>query len=464
MTTDAKKLPPQHLEAERAVIGGMLLDREAIHRVVEVILPEDFYRNAHQKIYEAILVLYTANEPVDLLTLTQTLRDRKELEAVGGASYLSELLDQTPTAAHASHYARLIHEKSVLRRLIEGATEIVTGGYEPGVKADEFLDRAEKIIFEVAAKKVGPGFAQVKDVVKASFKHIEELYEKKTLVTGVPTGFPDLDKITAGLQKSDMIIIAGRPSSGKTAFALSIMENAACGHKVPCAIFSLEMSKESLVQRLLCSRAQVDASKLRGGFLSESDWPKLTRAAGMLSEAPIYIDDSAMTTVLEMRAKIRRLKKEKDIGLVVVDYLQLVRTHGRMESREREISEISRNLKALAKEMEIPVIALSQLNRGVESRNDKRPMTSDLRESGSIEQDSDVIMLIYRDEMYNPESPDVGKAEIIIGKQRNGPTGVVQLAFLKQFTRFDNLARGSDDFMPAAAYASETDDAFDNSF
>lgn len=458
-----QKLPPQHLEAERAILGGMLIDNEAISRVIELIQPEDFYREAHREIYRAILDLYQVNEPADLLTVTNHLKQAKKLEAVGGAKYLATLADDVATSAHLAHYGKIVREKAILRKLIEGATEIVSRGYQEEKSVEEFLDHAESIIFEIASRQVTQGFYPIKDVVKSSFKTIEQLYEKKELVTGVPTGFKDLDRLTSGLQSSDLVIIAGRPSSGKTAFALNVAENAACDAKIPCAIFSLEMSKEQLVQRLLCSRAEVDSYKLRGGFLAESDWPKLTRAAGVLSEAPIFIDDSPVLTVLEMRAKARRLKKEKNLGLLVVDYLQLVRSSHRMDSREREIAEISRGLKALAKELHVPVVALSQLNRGVEGRHDKRPMLADLRESGSLEQDSDVVMFIYRDEMYNPESPDQGKAELIIGKQRNGPTGKINLAFRAQFTRFDNLAKGADEYLPPpevdAVFEGESDEA-----
>ncbi|OGQ04957.1 MAG: replicative DNA helicase [Deltaproteobacteria bacterium RIFCSPLOWO2_12_FULL_44_12] len=442
------KLPPQNLEAERAVLGGMLIDNEAIHRVVEFLEPDDFYKEAHRKIYQAVLDLYQANEPSDLVTITNLLKSNGSLESIGGATFLSSLVDQVATAAHIAHYAKIIREKSVLRQLIDGATSIVTRGYEEESGIDEFLDSAERVIFDIATRRIQQGFYPVKDVVKASFKSIEQLYEKKELVTGVATGYKDLDRLTAGLQSSDLVIIAGRPSSGKTAFALNIIEHAACDSKLPCAIFSLEMSKEQLVQRLLCSRGEVDSYKLRGGFLAESDWPKLTRAAGVLSEAPIFIDDSPVLTVLEMRAKARRLKKERGLSLLVVDYLQLVRSSARFDNREREISEISRGLKALAKELHIPVVALSQLNRGVENRQDKRPMLADLRESGSIEQDADVVMFIYRDEMYNTESPDTGKAEVIISKQRNGPTGKSFLAFRSQFTRFDNLAKGMEEYLP----------------
>jgi replicative DNA helicase len=443
------KLPPQNLEAEQAVLGGMLIDNDAINRVVEVVNPNDFYRDSHQKIFGAIIELYNKNEPSDLVTLTDALKARGELESVGGASYLAALVDGVPTAANVTSYSKIVREKAVLRQLITGATDIVSRGYEEKGDIDEFLDNAEKIIFEIAQRRVGAGFTTVRDIVRDSFKAIEALYEKKALITGVSTGFKDLDRLTSGLQKSDLIIVAGRPSMGKTAFALNVAENAAVEGQKVCAIFSLEMSREQLVQRMLCSRGEVDAQKLRGGFLSESDWPKLTRAAGILSEAPLFIDDSPGLTVLEVRAKARRLQREHGLDLIMVDYLQLMRGAARLESREREISDISRSLKALAKELSVPVVALSQLNRGVESRTDKKPQLADLRESGAIEQDADVIAFIYRDEMYNPSSPDVGKAEIIVGKQRNGPTGRVMLSFRKNITRFDDLASGVDDFAPA---------------
>jgi replicative DNA helicase len=374
------KVPPQNLEAEQAILGGMLIDNEAISRVVELVTPDDFYREAHRKIFSVILKFYERNDPADLVTVADVLKVDGELDAVGGATYLAALVDGVPTAANVSSYAKIVREKAVLRQLITGATDIVSRGYEEQGNVDEFLDTAEKVIFEIAQRRVKSGFASVRDIVRDSFKAIETLYEKKALVTGVPTGYRDLDRITSGLQGSDLIIVAGRPSMGKTAFALNIVEHAALESQIPCAVFSLEMSKEQLVQRMLCSRAEVDASKLRGGFLSESDWPKLTRAAGILSEAPIYIDDSPAMTVLEVRAKARRLEREHGLGLVVVDYLQLMRGVGRVESREREISEISRSLKALAKEINVPVLALSQLNRGVEARTDKRPQLADLRE------------------------------------------------------------------------------------
>lgn len=447
MTDNITKLPPQSIEAERSVLGGMLLQNDAIHRVVEFLRPDDFYRDAHRKIFQAIIELYQKNEPADLVTTTNLLKKKGDLETIGGASYLSELVDQVPTTANISSYGKIIREKAIVRHLIQGATDIVSRGYEDQGDVDEYLDSAEKIIFEIAQRKLHQGFYQVKDIVRDSFKAIEQLYEKKELITGVPTGYRDFDRITCGLQKADLIVIAGRPSMGKTALALNIVEHAAVEAGIVSAVFSLEMSKQQLVQRMMCSRAEVDASKLRGGFLSESDWPRLTRAAGLLSEAPIFIDDSPALNVLEIRAKARRLQRERGVGLIIVDYLQLMRAVGRPESREREISEISRSLKALAKELNVPIIALSQLNRGVESRQDKRPQLSDLRESGAIEQDADVITFIYRDEMYNPNSPDAGKAEIIIGKQRNGPTGRITLAFRKQLTRFDDLAQGMDAYV-----------------
>ena len=445
------KLPPQNLDAEQSVLGSMLIDNEAIGRVVEAMKEEDFYREAHRKIFGSIVELWQRSEPADLVTVTSLLKSKGTLEEVGGATYLAGLVDRVPTAANVTSYARIVREKSVLRCLIDGATEIVERGYREQGNVDEYVDSAEKIIFEVAQRRIRQGFIGVKDIVKDSFRAIEQLYERRELITGVTTGYREIDRLTCGLQRSDLIVVAGRPSMGKTAFALNIVENAAIEAGIVCGVFSLEMSKEQLVQRMLCSRAEVDASKLRGGFLGESDWPRLTRAAGLLAEAPIYIDDTPALNVLEMRAKARRLQLEHDLGLIVVDYLQLMRGVGRIESREREISDISRSLKALAKELKVPIVALSQLNRGVEARQDKRPQLSDLRESGAIEQDADVIMFIYRDEMYNRESADAGKAEIIIGKQRNGPTGKAMLAFRSSLTRFDDLARGADDYVAPQA-------------
>lgn len=439
--TDRGQLPPQNLEAEQSVIGGILLDNAALHKVIEILTEEDFYRENHRKIYSAILNLSEKGEPVDLVTLTNELKKQDILDQIGGASTVASLLSATPTAANIVHYAKIVKEKSIRRQMISAATDIVALGFEEATEISEYLDSSESKIFQVADLRMRPSFVHLKDVVKESFKTIEHLYERKELVTGVPSGFTELDRLTSGFQASDLIVVAARPSMGKTSLALSIAQNAALQAKIPTVIFSLEMSKEQLVMRMLTSLAKIDASRLRVGKLNDSDWPKLTRVAGMLSEAPIFIDDTPAATLMELRSKCRRLKAEHDLGLVVVDYLQLM--HGRTgsESREREISEISRGLKGLAKEINVPVIACSQLNRGVEQRMDKRPQLSDIRESGSIEQDSDLVMFIYRDEVYNKETDAKGIAEILISKQRNGPTGYVELAFLSQYTSFENLAR-----------------------
>lgn len=436
----AQRLPPQNLEAETSVLGAVLLENEALNRVLEILKEDDFYRNAHRRIFSAILHLYEHSEPVDLITLSEVLKTRGELDDVGGVEYLNSLVNGVPTAANISYYAKIIKEKALLRKLINRTTEIVSQSYSISGDVDEFIDQAERTIFEISEDRVRPSFYPIKDLIKSSFKTIERLYEKRQLITGVPTGFQRLDELTSGLQPSDLIIIAGRPSMGKTALALNIAQNASVQAAIPAAIFSLEMSKEQLALRMLCSEAKVDAHRLRGGFLSESDWPKLTRAAGSLSEAPLFIDDTPGLSALEMRAKTRRLKIEHNLGLVIVDYLQLMRGRARADSREQEISDISRSLKALAKELSIPVIALSQLNRRVEERGDKRPQLSDLRESGAIEQDADVILFLYREEVYNKSEENRGKAEIIIGKQRNGPTDKVDLAFLDKYTRFENLS------------------------
>ncbi|HKJ03999.1 MAG TPA: replicative DNA helicase [Geopsychrobacteraceae bacterium] len=445
--SQSHRLPPQNLEAEMSVLGGVLLENDAINRALEILVPDDFYRESHRKIFEALIVLSGKNEPADLVTLTAVLKTRNELEDVGGSSYLATLVDYVPTAANIVYYCRLVKEKSVARKLIHVSTEIATRGYEGG-DMEEILDHAEKSIFEIAENRIRPSFFPVRDILKDTFKTIEKLYDRKELVTGVPSGYTELDKMTAGMQSGDLVIIAGRPSMGKTAFALNVVEYATThvDNKVPAVVFSLEMSKEQLVQRLLCSVSRVDASRLRTGHLGESDWPKLTMGAGQMSESPIFIDDTPAISVLELRSKARRLKAEHGLGLIVVDYLQLMRGSS-SENRQQEISEISRSLKALAKELELPVIALSQLNRSLESRTDKRPMMADLRESGAIEQDADVIMFVYRDAVYceackkRDGSCDKGHdkdAEVIIGKQRNGPIGTVHLTFRGEFTRFEN--------------------------
>jgi replicative DNA helicase len=440
------KVPPQNLEAESSVLGGILLENEAVNQVLELLRPEDFYRESHRKVFRAIVELSDRSEPVDLITLSDFLKSRGELEAVGGTAYLASLADFVPTAANITHYARIVREKSILRSLISTATEIATRGYEEQGNVDEFLDSAEKVIFDISEKKIKASFVAVGDMIKDTLKTVEKLYERKEMVTGVPTGYNDLDKLTAGLQPAELIIVAGRPGMGKTAFALNIAANAAfTGAGV--AVFSLEMAKEQLVLRMLCSEARVDSSKVRSGYLGERDFPQLAKAAGRLHEAPIYIDDTPAISVLELRAKARRLVRDrsKKIGLIIVDYLQLMRGMGTASNREQEISEISRSLKALAKELGVPVIALSQLNRRVEDRSDRRPMMSDLRESGAIEQDSDVIIFIYRDEVYNKsDESKKGLAEIIVAKQRNGPIDTVTLTFLNEYTRFENYTERDD--------------------
>ncbi|OGP62817.1 MAG: replicative DNA helicase [Deltaproteobacteria bacterium RBG_13_53_10] len=441
------KLPPQHLEAEQSVLGGILIENDAINKVTEILTPDDFYRDAHRRIFNALVNLSERDEPADLITLTNELRHLDQLDSVGGASYVAGLIDQVPTAANIEYYAKIVKEKAILRKLIETSTEIITQSYEDRGDVEGFLDEAERAIFEISEHRVKPSFYHIRDVVKESFRTIERLFEKKELVTGIPSGFRELDRMTAGFQPSDLIIVAGRPSMGKTAFCLNLAQYASIERKIPVAIFSLEMSKEQLVIRLLCSEAQVEGTRLRTGFLNESDWPRLTLAAGNLSDAPIFIDDSAALSVLELRAKARRLNAEHGLGMLIVDYLQLMKGRTRVESRQQEISEISRSLKALAKELNIPVIAVSQLSRKTEERQGMRPQLSDLRESGAIEQDADLILFIYRDEVYNrsEDNPNRGKAEVVIGKQRNGPIGKIDLAFLDKFTAFKELYKGEPD-------------------
>ncbi|HEU18955.1 MAG TPA: replicative DNA helicase [Deltaproteobacteria bacterium] len=437
------KLPPQNIDAEQSILGGILLDNHAINSVVEILDITDFYSEAHRKIFSAIIELSERSEPSDLITLSNLLRDRKQIDNIGGVAYLASLVDNVPSAAHIAYYSKIVKEKSILRRLIGASTEILMKSYDSASNVNDVLDDAENAIFQISENKIKPSFIPLKDLIKDSFKSIERLYEKKALITGVPTGYDDLDQLTSGLQNSDLVIIAGRPSMGKTALAMNIAQNASTKTGIPVAIYSLEMSREQLAIRMLASEARVDSQRLRKGFLGETDWPKLTTAAGTLSDAAIYIDDTPAISVLEMKAKARRLKAEHGLGLIVLDYLQLMRGRDSSMPREQEISEISRSLKSLAKELNVPVVALSQLNRQVESRTDKRPQMADLRESGAIEQDADVILFIYRDEVYNKseDNPEKGLAEIIVGKQRNGPTGKVKLSFLNDYTRFENLAK-----------------------
>lgn len=436
------KIPPQNLEAEQSVLGSILLEPEALSRVLEVMTGEDFYREAHRKIFNAMLELYQKGTPVDLITLTEILQNKGQLEDIGGASYLISMTDAIPSAIHVDVYARIVREKSILRRLINEASEIASKGYNFAGDAEDLLDEAEKAIFKISEAKINPLVYPLSYIIKESIGTIEQLYDRKETVTGVPSGFTQLDKLTSGFQNSDLVIVAGRPSMGKTALALNFARNAAVDHEVPVVIFSLEMSRQQLAIRMLCSEARVDSNKVRTGFIGEREWAKLTAAAGTLSEAPIFIDDSPTLTVLQMRAKARRLKSEKGLGMVLVDYLQLMKGREGSERREQEISEISRSLKALAKELNLPVIALSQLNRRPEGRDDKKPVLADLRESGAIEQDADLICFIFREEMYEENSKQKGIAEILLRKHRNGPTGSVSLAFLTEYTRFENLAPG----------------------
>ena len=443
ISAEPHRLPPQNLEAEQCVLGSVLLQPGALVKILELVAPEDFYRDAHRIIFRAMIALFEKNEPQDLVTVTNVLKDRDELESVGGPSYISTLGDIVPVAANIIYYAQIIRSKSILRRLIQTCTDIASRCYEEQGDIDTLVDDAEQNIFEISRTKSNQDFQPLSKIMPETFERIEKLAEKKELITGVPTGFDDLDKLTAGFQPSDLIILAGRPSMGKTALAMNIVQNASIFNKVPVAVFSLEMSKEQLGLRLLCSVSRVDSQDLRTGFIRDPDWPKLARATGILSEAPILIDDTPAISVLEMRAKSRRMKTEYNIGMVVVDYLQLMRGRSNAERREQEISEISRSLKAMAKELDLPVVALSQLNRSLESRPNKRPQLSDLRESGAIEQDADVICFLYRDEVYNKseDNPKRGIAELIIGKQRNGPIGTLELTFINKYTTFENYSR-----------------------
>lgn len=437
----AEKIQPQALEAEMSVLGAMMMDKEAICKAVETLSEDAFYKTSHRKIFSAILDLFERNEPVDLVTLTHELKKKGELSNIGGAINLTTILNSVPTAANVEYYIRIVNEKALIRGLISTATEITSMAYQSTEDVPQLLDKAEQLIFNLVQRKISRDFVPIGDMLHDSFEMIEKLYARKAYVTGIPTGFVDLDVITSGFHPSDLIIIAGRPSMGKSSLALNIAQHAGSKEKIPVGIFSLEMSKEQLVYRMLCAEAKVDAHKLRTGYLGESDWPKLTTAAGVLKESPIYIDDTPAIPVLEIRAKARRLKAKYNVGLIIVDYLQLIQGRIQSDNRQQEISEISRSLKSLARELNIPVIALSQLSREVEKRGDKKPQLSDLRESGAIEQDADLVAFVYREEYYKPTPENEGIAEVIIGKQRNGPVGTVKLAFIKKYTRFENLAK-----------------------
>lgn len=436
------KIPPHDIEAEQAVLGAMLTDKDAVISSLEMLKSDDFYREDNKTIFEAIFNLYNRAEPIDIITVKDELTSMSKFETVGGIEYLAILPDKVPLVSNVDRYIKIVEEKAILRNLIKTSNDIVSLGYAETEEVDDIIDLAEKKIFEITQKKNTKGYTPIKDILVESFAELERLYNQKTPITGVPTGFADLDYKTAGLHNSDLILVAARPAMGKSAFVLNIAANAALKANVPVAIFNLEMSKEQLVNRMLCSEAMVDSNKVRTGKIEEEDWIKLATALGPLSEAPIYIDDTPGISIMEIRAKCRKLKMEKNIGMVIIDYLQLVQGSGkRNASREQEISEISRSLKILAKELDVPVIALSQLSRAAEQRQDHRPMLSDLRESGAIEQDADIVMFIYRDDYYNENSEKKNIAEITLAKHRSGSTGTVELLWLGNYTKFVNIEK-----------------------
>lgn len=436
-----EKLPPHNLEAEQAVLGAMMLDKDAVYTALEILQAEDFYKEAHQIIYTAMQKLETQSEPIDMITLTEELHRQNKMEQVGGVGYVTEIANIVPTAANVRHYADIVFEKSLLRKMIQVSTQIANRCYEEAEDAYLLLDQAEKMILQIAEGRSFTGLIPLRQVLSETLKKIEALASKEVELTGVPSYFTDLDKMTSGWQTSDLIILAARPAMGKTSFGLNIAQNAALKAKIPVAIFSLEMSREQLVQRFISSEALLDQYKLRTGRLLDDEWQQLTQAAQPLSQAEIYIDDTPAISVLELRTKARRLKAEKGLGLIIIDYLQLMQVGRRQENRQQEISEISRSLKSLARELSVPIIALSQLSRAVEQTHDKRPALSHLRESGALEQDADLVMFIFRDDYYNLESDKPGIAEIIIAKHRNGPTGTVELGFIKEFTKFVNIEK-----------------------
>lgn len=434
-------VPPHDVEAEQSVLGSMIIDRDAIIAATEILSSDDFYRPDHKLIYEAMLELFSKGEPIDLVTLKSKLENMGTLEQIGGIRYIADLANSVPTSAHIKKYSKIVEEKSILRKLIKASQSISSMSYEASEKVESIMEYAEKTVFDIMQNRRTEEFSHIKEILPKAFDKIEQIYNNRGTTTGISTGFADLDLKTAGLQPSDLILVAARPSMGKTAFALNIVQHAAVKNQVPTAIFSLEMSEEQLVNRMLSAEAHIDAQKLRTGELDQDDWLSIARSMAPLSSAPVYIDDTPGITVNEVRAKCRRLKLEHGLGLVVIDYLQLMsgNPNGRGDNRQQEISEISRSLKALAREINAPVIALSQLSRACETRADHRPMLSDLRESGAIEQDADVVAFLYRDEYYNPDTDKKGIAEVIIAKQRNGPTGTVDLVWLGKYTKFANI-------------------------
>lgn len=439
--TKLDRIPPQNIEAEQATLGSMLIDRDAISKAVEIVQSPYFYKDAHRIIYEVIVGLFEKGEPVDLVTVTEVLRSRDLLEQIGGVGYLTSLASVVPTAANVEYYARIVEEKHLLRSLIAAGTEIAAMGYDTAQDVDVALDNAERLIFSIAQGRTVQTYDSIKNVLVSTLERIETLYNNKGGITGLSTGFYDLDRMLSGFQRSDLIIIAGRPSMGKTSLMLNIAQHMAVNEHMPVAIFSLEVSKEQLVMKMLCSEARIDSQRLRTGNLTEDDWERLTYGVGRLSEAPIFIDDTPALSVLELRAKARRLKAEHGLDVIFIDYLQLMQSKGRIESRRQEIAEITRSLKSLARELSVPVVALAQLSRAVESTSDNIPRLNHLKESGEIEQTADVVAFIYREDYYNPQTENQGVADIIIAKQRNGPTGTVQLGWQKQYTRFVSLER-----------------------
>jgi replicative DNA helicase len=435
------RVPPHNLEAEESVLGACLLSRDAIANVLEILGPEDFYKPAHTEIFNAILSLYGKGEPVDAVTLSEELRRMGTLEALGGKPYIHTLVASVPTAGAATHYARIVEENALLRRLADAAHQITDLAYSVPEDVEEAVDQAEDLVYQVSQRRVSGEFVPLKDLLTENMEMIERLYEQGSPITGLVSGFRDLDELTAGLQPSNLIIVAARPAMGKSSFAVTIAQHVAVTEKVPCVIFSLEMSKNELVQRLMCSEARVDSKRLRRGALQDADWQRLVMALGRLAEAPIFIDDTANVTIMEMRAKCRRLKSKYGLGLVIVDYLQLVQPLRRTDNRVQEVAEISRSLKILARELELPVIAVSQLSRNLEHRQDKRPVLADLRDSGALEQDADLVIFIYRDDVYNADSPQKGIAEIHIAKHRSGAIGKIDLAWLDHYTRFADLRK-----------------------
>ncbi len=449
ISTLTDKLPPQNLEAERACLGSMLLDKEAIEVAIDILNSDDFYSDQHRIIFKSLLELYNRSTPVDIVTLTDYLKGSGELDSAGGVVAVSSLLDEVPTSANIEYYAKIVEQKSLLRKLIRASSSVISLSYDTDKDAYEIVDEAEKLIFDVSERKGVRGYFSMNEVIKDSITAIEKLFHRGDNYTGIPSGFKELDDLTSGFQKSEFIVVAARPSVGKTAFALNVAQNVAINQKLNVVVFSLEMSKEALVQRMLCSEARIDSQRLRKGLLRTEEWGPLTTAAGKLSEANIFIDETPGITDMQLRAKARRIQSRHGLDILIVDYLQLMSSIRKKEGRTQEISEISRSLKALARELSIPVIAISQLSRAVETRGrDKRPILSDLRESGAIEQDADVVIFLYRDELYNPNTDKRDIAEVIIQKQRNGPTGIVELRFFKEYTRFENYEKWGEQVEP----------------